>query len=104
MRPIFLRRGAGGVFDYFVNRGGKLIHPRARDDDCVTTTVRFLSDAQEFPTIISRNSTWKCLRSICRSLASMRLSMSAKTAEFRPATVKKGSSFFEEKAARQRLY
>ncbi len=52
MRPIFLRRGAGGVFDYFVNRGGKLIHPRARDDDCVTTTVRFLSDAQEFPTII----------------------------------------------------
>jgi len=28
----------------------------------------------------------------------------AKTAEFRPVRLKKGSSFFDEKALRQRLY
>src|SRR5437868_6931213 len=45
-------RGALGVLDYFVNRRGKLIHARARDDNGITATVRFLRDAQEFPAVI----------------------------------------------------
>ena len=41
-----------GVLDYFVYRGGKLIHPRARDDDRVAATVCFLGDAKEFAAVV----------------------------------------------------
>jgi len=41
-----------GVLDYFVNRSRKFVHARARDDDRVTTTVRFLGDAQEFSPVV----------------------------------------------------
>jgi hypothetical protein len=47
-----LSRGALGVVDYFVDCGSKLIHARARDDDGITATVCFLSDAKEFAAIV----------------------------------------------------
>ena len=49
---FFLRRRVLGVLDYFVYRGGKLIHPRARDDDRVAATVCFLGDAKEFAAVV----------------------------------------------------
>src|SRR5260370_17940598 len=52
---FFLRRCALGVVDYFVYRSGKFIHPRARDDDRVAATVRFLGDAKEFaPAVLTK--------------------------------------------------
>jgi hypothetical protein len=49
---FFLRRRALGVVDYFVYRGRKLVHPRARDDDRVAATVRFLGDTKEFAAVV----------------------------------------------------
>ena len=40
------------MFDYVINCRRKFIHTSARHDDGVTAAVRFLSDAQEFPTVI----------------------------------------------------
>jgi len=40
------------VVDYCVDRRRKLIHPRAWDDDRVTATVRFLSDAKELAAVV----------------------------------------------------
>jgi hypothetical protein len=47
-----LSRRALGLLDYFVDRGSKLIHACARDDDGITATVCFLSDAKEFAAVI----------------------------------------------------
>jgi hypothetical protein len=47
-----LGRGALGLLDYFVNRRGKLIHARARNNDGITATVCFLGNAKEFSAII----------------------------------------------------
>jgi hypothetical protein len=47
-----LSRRALGLLDYFVDCRGKLIHARARDDNGITATVRFLSDAKEFAAVI----------------------------------------------------
>jgi hypothetical protein len=49
---FLLRRRALSVVDHFVYRGGKLIHPGARNDDRVAATVRFLGDAKEFAAVV----------------------------------------------------
>jgi hypothetical protein len=36
----------------FTDRRGEIAHARARHDDRVSTAVRFLGDAQEFPAIV----------------------------------------------------
>jgi hypothetical protein len=45
-------RGSLGVIDHIIDRRGELLHARARDDDSVAATVRFLGDAEEFAAII----------------------------------------------------
>jgi hypothetical protein len=49
------RRLCGRVFgprEDFANRGGKIIHSGARNDDCVPAAMSLFSDTQKFPAIV----------------------------------------------------
>src|SRR5205807_4999881 len=46
------RRGALGVLDHVIDRCGKSIDARARDDDGVAAAVGFLGNAQEFAPVV----------------------------------------------------
>jgi hypothetical protein len=47
-----LSRGVTAGAENVVDRRGKIVHARARDDDCVPAAVSFLGNAEEPPTLI----------------------------------------------------
>ena len=63
------------VGQHFADGGGEIVDARARDNDGVAMAMASSVMRRNFPRSFSRKSTWKCLRSICSSLASMMLSI-----------------------------
>jgi hypothetical protein len=49
---FFLSGRAFGVLDHFVDCSREFIYAGTRDDNRIATTVRFLGDPEEFPTIV----------------------------------------------------